>query len=554
MGRGASASGTAGERRAAADHEHDARRPVRGDRDARTRRPRPTSTATNASPTGSGSPAPTRWPQSSARAASRPATSSPSRWRRASTTPSRTRRARGLGAVATGINTRLGPGEVSAILHRCEPVALLHDGDRRPRFPADAPAPAVLMPRAEVAAAWQAGTPLPDRPVRHPEDPVCIVWTSGTTGLPKGAWFDHRALEASARLSDILSAYHDVRLMPVPFPHAGYMNKLWDQVEFVINCVLTATPVDGGVDARADGRRARDHGLGRAHAVGEARRPPAAAPTPTSRRCGSARPARRRSRPSWPRRCARASAARSWSATRARSRRRSPAPAPTTRPRCCCTPSAGRRRASSSSWSTPTAHDGRAAARSAIVTLRSPCSMTRVLERSRAHRRDALARRLDHHQRPRPAARRRQPRAARPDQRDVHPGRVQHSPARGGARARRPPEDRTGRDRRHARADHRRDRRGVRRAARSRRIHRPWTSCATSCASGSADYKAPDRLEIVAELPDDVDAQDRQAGTAATAQLSRPERRRPPPRRRGRGSAGSPARRRCGSTPASRPG
>jgi len=71
---------------------------------------------------------------------------------------------------------------------------------------------------------------------------VCIVWTSGTTGLPKGAWFDHRALEASARLSDILSAYHDVRLMPVPFAHAGYMNKLWDQVEFVISCVLTATP------------------------------------------------------------------------------------------------------------------------------------------------------------------------------------------------------------------------------------------------------------------------------------------------------------------------
>ena len=30
--------------------------------------------------------------------------------------------------------------------------------------------------------------------------------------------------------------------MPVPFPHAGYMNKLWDQVEFVINSVLTGTP------------------------------------------------------------------------------------------------------------------------------------------------------------------------------------------------------------------------------------------------------------------------------------------------------------------------
>jgi acyl-CoA synthetase (AMP-forming)/AMP-acid ligase II len=146
-----------------------------------------------------------------------------------------------LGAVATGINTRLGPGEVAAILRRCEPVALLHEAATF-TIPPAAPTPPVMMSRAEVATAWQAGTAFPNRPNREPEDPVCIVWTSGTTGLPKGAWFDHRALEASARLSDILSAYHDVRLMPVPFAHAGYMNKLWDQVEFVINCVLTATP------------------------------------------------------------------------------------------------------------------------------------------------------------------------------------------------------------------------------------------------------------------------------------------------------------------------
>ncbi len=146
-----------------------------------------------------------------------------------------------LGAVATGINTRLGPGEVAAILQRCEPVALLHEAATF-TIPSDAPTPPVMMTRAEVARAWQAGSAFPDRPRREPDDPVCIVWTSGTTGLPKGAWFDHRALEASARLSDILSVYHDVRLMPVPFAHAGYMNKLWDQVEFVINCVLTATP------------------------------------------------------------------------------------------------------------------------------------------------------------------------------------------------------------------------------------------------------------------------------------------------------------------------
>ncbi len=155
-----------------------------------------------------------------------------------------------LGAVATGINTRLGPAETTAILQRCDPAALLHEAAAF-ATPAGAPVPAITMSRAEVHEAWTAGTELTDRPRRDPTDPVCIVWTSGTTGLPKGAWFDHRAMEASARLSNILSAYHDVRLMPVPFPHAGYMNKLWDQVEFVINSVLTGTPwtVEAMLDA-----------------------------------------------------------------------------------------------------------------------------------------------------------------------------------------------------------------------------------------------------------------------------------------------------------------
>ena len=55
-----------------------------------------------------------------------------------------------LGAVATGINTRLGPGEVTAILaplragRRCSTRATTS------AVPGDAPTPKVLMPRAEV--------------------------------------------------------------------------------------------------------------------------------------------------------------------------------------------------------------------------------------------------------------------------------------------------------------------------------------------------------------------------------------------------------------------
>ena len=30
--------------------------------------------------------------------------------------------------------------------------------------------------------------------------------------------------------------------MPVPFAHAAYMNKVWDQLDFVITCVLLPGP------------------------------------------------------------------------------------------------------------------------------------------------------------------------------------------------------------------------------------------------------------------------------------------------------------------------
>ena len=146
-----------------------------------------------------------------------------------------------LGAVTTGINPRLGPREITGILARCEPRALLHDAPGDP-VPPDAPRPALVMARAELRGAAAAGDELTGRAAGDATDPVCIVWTSGTTGMPKGAWFDHRALEASARLSGILSEYHDVRTLPLPFAHSGYMNKLWDQIEFVIGSVLLPVP------------------------------------------------------------------------------------------------------------------------------------------------------------------------------------------------------------------------------------------------------------------------------------------------------------------------
>jgi acyl-CoA synthetase (AMP-forming)/AMP-acid ligase II len=142
-----------------------------------------------------------------------------------------------LGAIATGINTRLGSTEITAILERCRPAVLFHEG-HGDGVPPGAPRPKVVMARDELRALAARDVVREVTPSPRPDEPACIVWTSGTTGTPKGAWFDHRALRASAEMSGILSSPFDVRSMPLPFAHAGYMNKMWDQLAHVITSVL----------------------------------------------------------------------------------------------------------------------------------------------------------------------------------------------------------------------------------------------------------------------------------------------------------------------------
>ncbi|HEV3281231.1 MAG TPA: class I adenylate-forming enzyme family protein [Acidimicrobiales bacterium] len=142
-----------------------------------------------------------------------------------------------LGAVTSGINLRLGGPEVTSILGRTRPaVTVVEDGAPRPVGPLGAE-----LERSEVRAA--AGGPPPTRwPTLSSTDPVAVVWTSGTTGRPKGAVFDHRCLAAVAAGTDVLSEPGDRRLSPLPFAHVGSMTRVWDEIASGVTTVITPTP------------------------------------------------------------------------------------------------------------------------------------------------------------------------------------------------------------------------------------------------------------------------------------------------------------------------
>lgn len=128
------------------------------------------------------------------------------------------------GGVATGINPRLGRSEIAHITRRCAP-----------RITVDEDTFADLV-------AGGAGDPSARRVDLDASDPVAIVWTGGTTGLPKGAWFDHECMRAMTAGAAPLSETGDRRLSPLPFSHVGYMTRMWDELVHRITTVIVPTP------------------------------------------------------------------------------------------------------------------------------------------------------------------------------------------------------------------------------------------------------------------------------------------------------------------------
>jgi acyl-CoA synthetase (AMP-forming)/AMP-acid ligase II len=143
-----------------------------------------------------------------------------------------------IGAITSAVNLRLGPSEQASILARTEPkVTVVGDGAAVPH----GVDPGLVMPVTDLKEAFAADPPS-TLPKLDATDPTCIVWTSGTTGAPKGAVYDHERQASISRNIGELTCDGDRRLSVLPFPHVGFMTRLWDEVAHRTTVVLAGEP------------------------------------------------------------------------------------------------------------------------------------------------------------------------------------------------------------------------------------------------------------------------------------------------------------------------
>ena len=122
------------------------------------------------------------------------------------------------GAATAGVNPRLTDVERAACLDKVEPALVLDDPDqvRSLAVAGGRPAPIGADNTGHANAA-------------NSDRPVAVVFTSGTTGTPKGAWFTDRQLRAVTRY-DVGEAWGTDRLIPqygaTQFAHVGFTTKL----------------------------------------------------------------------------------------------------------------------------------------------------------------------------------------------------------------------------------------------------------------------------------------------------------------------------------------
>ncbi len=127
-----------------------------------------------------------------------------------------------IGAVMMPLNWRLSATEIAGILKDGAPSLILVAPDLVPLLAQVTP-PLRQLELGAAYAAWRDAASITDPAVPHePDDPLLLLYTSGTTGAPKGVVLTHESHGYTGRIAQVWEfTAQSVNLVAMPLFHIG---------------------------------------------------------------------------------------------------------------------------------------------------------------------------------------------------------------------------------------------------------------------------------------------------------------------------------------------